>query len=794
MTDIATLTKLGYTIFNVNKQKAPVHNGVRMMGWNKMPHDELTKKLDINSNMFGMRMGIQGNKKHILSLDFDCCKKQDDGTYIYCKDTAELFDNYLWNADGCHHGVFDSSTERNKNVLIDYSNCPKLISTIQDLDTAKITYLGLEILLGGNQVIPPTMTKCKMRDKFITERKFWTNEEFYVMADDECTVGGFINKMINNSNNKKVKKVKKVNKKIKKLVIVSDDKDTALLDIISMDYWDEFDSWKKIIWAMKNEGYTKAVAMKYSKRSDRFTEEAFDNVWDKSPSTITNTQGTINYYAKLSNPTEYDRLNIRKDISLEVLEKGALCIANVIYSDLQENLIYCNKNWYTVDEKTNLWRVIEKPSYIVVSTIHSYLKESCSILFDEIQNTDDPETKKTLSAKLSRFISFYKTCDNAGFLSNMFNHLTMLLRDDDFTNKLDNNPGYLAYKNGIYNIKDDVFIRGIKQSDYITRTIPFNYKVAKKEEIAFMEDVLLKICNDNVEHRDYYLSCLGYSLLGKPHLQKAVYYLIGQGGDNGKTLILDSLSEIAPCYAAKIERKTLEKNYTKAHKHLKNLHGRRICYVEELEKGKKQNVELIKELADGKSISNEVMYGTDETINILSKWFILGNHTPAFESDGGMANRLRQQQFINNFGRNNKEERIENGIHYYVPDLLLSDKIKTTYKHALLSLLIKWGRNFELNGMPDIPEMFVRQAEQTLTMNDGFASWFTDNCKNEIGARCGKEELIEVSGYKIRELNDELARLGYKYDKHLRIGGYHSRGGWRGFKINDEDPPSDVED
>ena len=290
------------------------------------------------------------------------------------------------------------------------------------------------------------------------------------------------------------------------------------------------------------------------------------------------------------------------------------------------------------------------------------------------------------------------------------------------------------------------------------------------------------------------MSCLGYALVGKPHLQKAVYYLIGQGGDNGKTLILDCLSEIAPCYASKIERKTLEKNYTKAHKHLKNLHGLRIAYVEELEKGKKQNVELLKELADGKSISNEVMYGTDEMINLLSKWFIIGNHTPAFESDGGMANRLRQQQFINNFGRNNKEERIENGVHYYVPDLLLSDKIKTTYKHALLGLLIKWGRNFELNGMPDIPEMFIREAEQTMNMNEGFSSWFADNCKIEIGTRCGKEELKEVSGYQTRELNDELSRLGYKYDKTLRVAGYHSRGGWKGFKINDEDPPSDDEE
>ena len=59
MTDIATLTKNGYTIFNVNKNKTPSHNGYGIKDWNKMPHDELTKKLDVNDKMFGIYI-LQG--------------------------------------------------------------------------------------------------------------------------------------------------------------------------------------------------------------------------------------------------------------------------------------------------------------------------------------------------------------------------------------------------------------------------------------------------------------------------------------------------------------------------------------------------------------------------------------------------------------------------------------------------------------------------------------------------------------------------------------------------------------
>ncbi len=799
MTDIKTLTNNGYTLFNVNKNKTPFHNGFPIKDWNSLTHDELKQKLDINSKMFGMRMGVQGNGKRILSLDFDCCKKTKDGHYIRCKETEELFDFYCWASSGTFHGMFDSSTDGNRNVLIDYSNSPSLIELITEIDKNKVSYLGLEILFGGNQVIPPTKTKCKIAGKCMREREFNTNQPFYVIEGDDCDIVKFIKRQITNSFKKNIKKkklvvVEKEKEKENKIVDVGEEKDTKILDLISVEYLDDFDSWKKIMWGMKREGFMKEIGRKYSMKSNAFDEGAFNNVWDKSPASISITQGTINYYARISNPVEYEKLTARKDISLDVLEKGALSIANAIKCDLKEVLVYCNKSWYSVDEKTNLWMVIEKPSYTVVSVIHSYIKESLSILFDELQNTEDQEERKKLTGEISRYTKFYKTCDNAGFLSNMFNHLTNLLRDDNFINKLDNNGGHLVYKNGILNMVSGKFVEGIKQSDFITKTIPFNYKKASKEEIDFVNDVMLKICNDDEEHRKYYLSCLGYALLGKPHMQKAVYYIIGQGGDNGKTLILDSLSEIMPCYAKKIERKTFEKNYPKAHKHLKNIHGTRIAYVEELEKGKKQNVELLKELGDGKTISNEVLYGTDEIINILCKLFILGNHTPSFDSDGGMVNRLRQLQFNNNFGRDNKEDKIINGIHYYVPDITLCDKLKNKYKHALLSLLIEGGRDFEKNGMPDIPEMFAKETKQTLNMNDGFETWFQDHCVAGIGVKCGKEELMEFSGYKLRELNDELKRLGYDYVKDLRIKGFHSKGGWRGFKINDEPPPSDDEE
>jgi phage/plasmid-associated DNA primase len=100
------------------------------------------------------------------------------------------------------------------------------------------------------------------------------------------------------------------------------------------------------------------------------------------------------------------------------------------------------------------------------------------------------------------------------------------------------------------------------------------------------------------------LNVLGQSLTGDAEMEKALYFMVGVGGNNGKTLIFEALQGIMPNYVGEIDRKTFENGYSKAHKHLKNLRGKRIVYVEEMS-GKEQNIEMLKQIGDGKVIKNE---------------------------------------------------------------------------------------------------------------------------------------------------------------------------------------------
>ena len=603
---------------------------------------------------------------------------------------------------------------------------------------------------------------------------------------------------------------KKKDKKEKKSKDSSEEKEEnvdlelikSVCNLIDQEAFECRKDYLKIIIAMKNTGLSREYAIEFSKRSDKFDEEAetfgietpddFDDFWDYATDDYQGkplTYATLYQYAKECNEEEFFKLTgKKKQLTLEILQKGAMCIAEVIAPKLKENLIYCNDIWYTIEKTTHLWKPIKKPSRIIVSVIHSFLNEGVSDLYKQLKDIDedDNDARKELSLKISFYTSFYNKCDSLGFSANIGNHLSDTLRDDTFINKLDNNPGFLAYKNGILNLETKTFREGIKSSDFITDTIPFNYEPAEKEEIEFVEDVIYKICNNNEEHRDYYLALLGYSFIGKPHLEKAVYFLVGNG-DNGKTLILECLQELIPCYVAKLDRKTFEMNYAKAHKHLKKIRGRRACYVEEMAKGKKLNIELIKEYGDGKNIENEIMFGTDENINIMSKLFTLSNHTPTFDVDGGVTNRYNQIHLLNNFSKDNKEYSYdkEANIHYHVRDNDLADKLKDKYRNALMHLIIEWANKYYVNkGLPKLPKEFEEKTKDTLSLNDGFNTWFSENCVRELGSKTGKVALQEASGLTTKQLNDELSKLGFTFNRGLTIKG--KKGGWAGFKIVEE--------
>jgi len=491
--------------------------------------------------------------------------------------------------------------------------------------------------------------------------------------------------------------------------------------------------------------------------------------------------GTLYHYAKDYNQDKYN-IYFNYFITLNKMTKGALTIAESISPKLERHLKWSNEKWFMFYKKTNLWMETKEPSHIIIQMIHKHIDFSIQIKINERTKTDDAEQQKMITDEITKYSKMYSEVDKSGFYAMITKHLKTILYDSEFFYKLDNNPYKIAFQDGIYDLRENKFNHGYSDFDYLTKTIPFQYNEPSQEHMVFVKNVIFKICNCNQSHMDYYLGVLGQAMLGDAELEKALYFCVGVGGNNGKTLILEALADTMPNYVSKIERKTFEKGYTKAHKHLAGTKGKRIVYVEELS-SKEQEIELLKELADGKNVKNEILFSTDELINIMFKLFFLANCQANMKADGGIGNRYRQLCHNSKFNKDTTVDNYENLD--FVQDKTLAGLLKGEYKHALIQLLLDAGHLYTKTNTLIIPDEFEEAITNTLEANDEIKMWFNENCEYGDDFKCGKKELEEAISKPFREIQNEIQRItNFKYVRNLRIG--KIQGGFKGFRIKTE--------
>jgi hypothetical protein len=212
---------------------------------------------------FGVVLGEQDNYDMILSLDFDCCKLK-NGEYVDCENTIELLNKYK--ALGIEDGMFKSSTEGNYNVLIDYTNTTTLKDKIKSMEKSsyKSKSTNLELLLRGQQVIPPTATKCKKTGD-LNERTPLT-EHFTNKIEDGDAVCQFILDYIDTFSKPKNQQTKQT-QEVVNYALPTDDDLIKILDNIDIAYINDYSIWRNLVWAIKNAGYSIEMAKFLSQKN-----------------------------------------------------------------------------------------------------------------------------------------------------------------------------------------------------------------------------------------------------------------------------------------------------------------------------------------------------------------------------------------------------------------------------------------------------------------------------------------------------------------------------------------------
>jgi phage/plasmid-associated DNA primase len=292
----------------------------------------------------------------------------------------------------------------------------------------------------------------------------------------------------------------------------------------------------------------------------------------------------------------------------------------ILYKD-DKVYLYYNDEWNIMTEKG---RMVKND---LVEFYYIWYKVALDLIHkEETKNLIEKNAEKDELIKKLRKIQSGGLRNTVGGtnINHIFNHLLNKLSCIKTEIEFDigkENYYDINFKNGIYNVKTKNF-RSRIQTDYITKYLDYDYIEPSQISQTIHNDVLefFKKVQPNEEQRKFTLSYLAYCLTGDT--TKQIFKMnIGHTASNGKSTEMSIHHKCFGIYTKKMDNRVLLTNFANRHKHIIDLVDEpvRLVYFEEMPKGKKLDVDFIKDFVDGKGVSCEIMFGTKADIKIQAK-------------------------------------------------------------------------------------------------------------------------------------------------------------------------------
>ena len=743
--------EFGFSIVCCNADKKPIdRSGIPLTGWSVKTFDELKDEDIENHPSYAIRMGNHENEHTVMCLDFDIYSENGNN-----EELQAFLDE--WRNDLKDDGLYHTSTEGNYAVLLDITNSEILMREVAELkqfNNNKIKAFDgdLEILYGEGscKVLPDSKTRCK-KTKKIRQSKLLTDGVPIIMVDDvkmDCLID-FVKQA--------TALAKEGKKKTNKI-------DAG--EIVKVGNYPHFDSWSDLLMNYMGNPHTNgkyffdrsavlkvADALKTNDYEISLFEDwlAWNNGWDnkylKETESIWN---SVHHKRKMNSLVflckKVDELALkawnnkyREWLSVDLLKKGDLAVSKYLAKIM--NLKYYNKRWVYFVEKTGLWIEINDVASHIGSKIQELINKATFELNKEIKElNDDDEDKKKKEEDLKFYNKEFQKANTS------HNNLIKLMKcdclvDAEWFARLDNMPYKVAFKDGIYDLKKRRFRKKLYALDYLTKTIPIEYKKAdpvKKKEVL---KELKKICNWNDKHLDRYLSQYGYMMCGDAQRAQVFFQYKGETASNGKSVVPEALSAIMPCYCKAMGSDTFEvNNKSQVHKVIATWRGLRIGWVNETDKNAQQDASLLKKVSDGTPVSFKRMYGDQEDMPITFKVLFVGNQElKVKDADGGVSRRWVVNQLDSDFQEHYTEDNYERCE--FIKDNTFQQRLVNDYKYELLEIIFDYAKMYCDEGkMKDVPIEWSDEKEEVLETNRPVEDFIKNTFKWEAGHEPTKDE------------------------------------------------------
>ena len=360
--------------------------------------------------------------------------------------------------------------------------------------------------------------------------------------------------MINRNNNNKNKEPQQMKVSVADALKIT----SRLIPMLARFRCENYREWMEIGWILYNVGDGSDEALDQwinfsSNDNEKFDEDVCYTEWKKMIKKDLGL-GTLKYYASIDNPESYKKFKFeegQKSLK-ESIQGSHYDIAKILYSEYCTEFVcssITNKIWYQY--RNHHWEEIEEGVFLrnhISTDIVSRFTDYGHSLFSAVAASDKAE-EKTFQERIKQTSKMISNLKSAPYKSCIMREAADLFFDKNFYKKLDTNPYLIAFKNGVYDLNENIFRDG-KPEDYISKTMPINFVEFNEtdDRIFAVHDFLEKIFPDT-SVRQYFLDQASDVFLGG-NQQKVVLFWTGEG-DNGKSVTQNIFEKMLGEYAIK---------------------------------------------------------------------------------------------------------------------------------------------------------------------------------------------------------------------------------------------------
>ena len=551
-----------------------------------------------------------------------------------------------------------------------------------------------------------------------------------------------------------------------------------VINLINTKILDSMENFRRIVWAMKNCGFTIEDVKELAKKSSHYDEETYDvwfastKLWNSKTNKNGCKMGTLIHYAKLSDEKKY--LEFYLNSKTGDLVQTDMGLARIYLDIIGDNIFYQEDQLYLYTE--NEWN-LDRKGHIVKQHFGDTMKKYYDAFIlekdkklNEIEGEGNTEEENKLLKDIDEIKGAKKKIESVNTLNNVLSAIKTCmatLRDEIVFDTGEEQKNNVHFQNGVYELNTNTF-RPRTKDDFVSMYLSWSYDPEIITEEAREE---LDVCFRKIEPSDVrrrcLLSYLALSLSGDTSAQTYIN-LIGYSAANGKSHTFKMMDMCFEFYTKKLSSNIFNEGNAKRHKEMIHLYNKpiRFAYIEELDNKKKLDAEYMKDVIDGTKVPIEVMYGTSVDVPLQAKWITSSNGDPNIKMDSAILRRIVNLYFRSQFVDIEEDDWVNRRF------------VRKDGAEKMFACPIMKNAVFEMLTNPELKPFFVppevrAETQDTADILNEFKNTFEEyyditHNPEDVVSKTEFMELLNIANTDLKKTISEMRTLGIDYNKEKK--------------------------